>query len=753
MAENQSDWRLEVLRPLPRVTHRGNEIALGERGGAALEVAVYLILTRHRETSRQELIEVFRGRSGGGFDRERLRRLLHTLRRTFGEEAIGGGDALRWQLPIETDADELLRSSPERMEAELPLYVEDFLSEWEKSGHSGRFAAWLRERREEYRSRAFNLLDARARLSRDAGKWDEVCRTGARMSALWPTREEGHLWEALGLEGAGDLSRAETSVREAQATLGKHSAALSSLGERLRLCHEDEITRRAGASPALPTRADVGPADEPTASPREGPADRAEGEAVRSDDGAADRANGAADASAEPAPGLAPNAMDHPSREVDPGAVYRLDRPGPDSPPLHARRPGPRRALAVGLLAVICVATGWLAWRLLGQGDGRGVCHNGLGRASLVRDIYQIGSGIDAGFRFHKGWILQNDGACRWEPSFPVVRQRSDTPGAPRLIAPADTLSLHRRVLPGDTVWISVPLTAPNVLAHIRERWSILDASGSSITVDGSPYLAVDVLVHPRDVPPCAPGDLAAEMVASSHDERQVIAAGTEFVGGWTLINPRTCSWPADVALVRVGAGPGPLSGDTSRVQAGEPILPGETNAFRVPMRAPLRPSTYAEEWELVAPGGRRVPVSGVSSVRINVSVVSPGQSAQLRTPLCGQSRTQAAFESETLRDSATLPRDHLFTKVWTLGNSGTCRWTEGMVLRFDSAQGRRMSLVDEVPVTGTVLPGRTHAFVVPSRTPVDPGTYSEYWSLRDRYGERVTIPNLDAVWMTIRVR
>jgi hypothetical protein len=370
-----------------------------------------------------------------------------------------------------------------------------------------------------------------------------------------------------------------------------------------------------------------------------------------------------------------------------------------------------------------------------------------------VREVYQTGKGIDAGSRFRKVWIIENAGTCRWDRDFHFVRQPPDSDGIPRLGVPAETLRLTRQVLPGKSVSIAIRMTAPDAHAHVRERWSFLDASGSSVTVDGSPYLPVDVLVRRRPMPYCAPGEMAAEIVATSHDERQVLAAGTEFIGSWTLINPHLCAWPPDVALQRAGGRSGALSGATNLVIAGDSVLPGETVTFRVPMRAPARPSTYAEEWELVAPGGTRVPVSDLVSVRINIHVASPGESAQLRAPPCGRREVKATFESETLRDSTVLAPDRGFQKVWTLGNLGTCRWDGSMVLRFASATGTRMSLVDEVPVVGTVMPEHTYSFVIPARTPVQPGKYEEKWEMRTRYGDLVAIPNANAVWMTIWVR
>ena len=743
MTENATVWRLEVLRPLPRITGGGEEIALGERGGVSLAVALYLILTRDRETRRQDLVEIFRGMSGGGLDRERLRRIVHTLRQTFGASAISATkEGLQWQLPIETDVDELLEMMPDRMDnPELPLYGGDFLSGWEKEGHAGRFGAWIKERREEYRAQAFHLIDTRARLSRDEAKWDEMRRAGARMAALWPAREEGYLWEVLALEGAGDLVRAEARFQEASAAIarsGKVSDALAKLGERLRKRREAEIAQRA-ADPAV----EAHPPDSI------GPVEGSGTELIVTDGATAELTVGGSEA-LSPAPDLG-------AWGVPPGGpmaegTFALGGPPPHSAaPPRSGRSAVKRGLAVGAL---CLALGvaWLASGTPGQPDDPPPCRDGLGRATLVREVYHTGKGVDAGSSLRKVWVLENDGPCRWDRGFRVVRQPPDSQGVPRLVVPAETLRLERRVLPGDSASIAVPMKAPVTHAHVRERWSLLDASGSSVTVDGSPYLPVDLLVRRRPVPFCRPDEMAAMIVSTSHDERQVLAAGTEFEGTWTLINPRLCAWRPEVALERTGERSHELSGAIDRVMAGDTVLPGEAVTFRVPMRAPVQPSTYAEDWELVAPGGTHIPVSDLASVRISVHVASPGESAQLRVPPCGRGEAQAGFVSETLRDSTPLAPDRSFQKVWTLRNIGNCRWDGSMALHFTSSIGNRMSLVDEVPVVGMVLPEHTYSFVIPGRSPVQPGVYTEKWQLRNRYGDVVPIPNVNAVWMTIRV-
>jgi DNA-binding SARP family transcriptional activator len=738
------EWRLEVLRPLPRITSGGEEIALGERGGISLAVALYLILTRDRESQRQDLVELFRGMSGGGLDRERLRRIVHTLRQTFGASAISatkGG--LQWQLPIQTDVDELLAMTPDRMDdPELPLYFGDFLSGWEKEGHAGRFGAWIKERREEYRAQAFHLIDTRARLSRDEAKWDEMRRAGARMSALWPAREEGYLWEVLALEGAGDLVRAEARFQEASAAIGrtgKVSDALAMLGERLRKRREAEIAQRA-AEPAVAAHLPDS----------KGPVEGSGTEPIVTDGGTDELMVGEPKALS---PALDATAWDVPSGGPMNEHTHALGGPPPDSaPPPRSGISAVKRGLAVGALCLALVAA-WLAGGTAGQASDPPLCREGRGRATLVREVYQTGRGVDAGSSFRKVWTLENDGSCRWDREFRVVRQPADSQGVPRLVVPAETLRLERQVLPGDSASIAIPMRAPVVHAHVRERWSLLDASGSSVTIDGSPYLPVDLLVRRRPVAFCRPEEMEAAIVSTSHRERQVLAAGTEFEGTWTLINPRLCAWRPEVALERTGERPPALSGPTNRVMAGDTVLPGEAVTFRVPMYAPALPSPYAEEWELVAPGGTRVPMSDLASVRISVRVASPGEAAQLTAPLCGRGEAEAGFVSETLRDSTPLAPDRSFEKVWTLRNTGDCRWDGSMALHFTSSTGNRMSLVDEVPVVGMVMPEHTYSFVIPGRSPVQSGVYTEKWQLRTRYGEVVPIPNPNAVWVTIRVR
>lgn len=782
-------WRLAVLRPQPVIWNGADEITLGARGGIALAVVLYLVMTRSGGIERAELIQIFQGMAGGGPDRSHLRRILHDLRKTFGSEAITGEERVQWQLPVSVDAEELLALTPETMPDDtLSIYQGDFLSGWDKLKHAGRFWSWVKERRGECRRHAFALLDRRASATAELGEWERVRTIGRRIAALWPGREEGYRWELEALEQLELFTDARERYADAERTLQDTalSPSLIELGRRLR---QQRDTRHRSPEPSMlqentgttSTGATVdgkGTAAEHSEPPtlRANPMEVGSGDEVEATRGESPPGIGATSgASVEPMIGAKAEALHESARAAD---RPRL-RPGDHSPgqsgwaasaadprirPRISSTAGPRRRrwIALGaLMAVLVVAVVAFPWhRMTEAGDsgrrGAGgkipVCRDGTGRAALVREVYHRGWGIDAGSEFTKAWYLKNDGRCRWADGFKVVRQSPTMSAETRFIVAADTLRLGKEVLPGDSVVIRIRMWAPDAHAVVRDRWSLLDASAGTVNVDGSPYLPVELIVRKSPVALCRPNELVAELVARSHAERRIMAAGSEFAASWTLINPRLCAWPSGTRLHRRGSGLGSLSGATRSVGITDGVLPGETVTLRIPMRAPTHTGTYEEEWELAANDGTTRPIAGGRSVWVRIESVSPGEAAHLRAERCGTGEVIAGFVSETVRDFTELPPDRVFEKTWTIRNPGTCRWEAPMKLQFKRSTGPRLSLVDEVLVEGSVLPLEPYSFTVRMRTPLQPGTYSEYWELMGPGEEVVAIPNNDEVWVTIVV-
>ena len=81
-------------------------------------------------------------------------------------------------------------------------------------------------------------------------------------------------------------------------------------------------------------------------------------------------------------------------------------------------------------------------------------------------------SSIDAGSSFTKTWRFKNIGTCSWTPSYAVVFVSGQIMGGPA------TQALSGNVNAGQTVDLSVTLTAPGANGSYQGNWGIRNASG-----------------------------------------------------------------------------------------------------------------------------------------------------------------------------------------------------------------------------------------------------------------------------------
>ena len=121
--------------------------------------------------------------------------------------------------------------------------------------------------------------------------------------------------------------------------------------------------------------------------------------------------------------------------------------------------------------------------------------------AAFIKDVtIADGSLLSPGQSFIKTWRIQNIGACSWTPSYALVFINGDGMSAPSLV------SLSHNVNPGDTIDLSVNLTAPTHKGRYRNYWKLRNASGVlfgigtqsdtafwvDINVSGPEYVAYD---------------------------------------------------------------------------------------------------------------------------------------------------------------------------------------------------------------------------------------------------------------------
>jgi hypothetical protein len=125
--------------------------------------------------------------------------------------------------------------------------------------------------------------------------------------------------------------------------------------------------------------------------------------------------------------------------------------------------------------------------------------------AAFIKDVTVAdGSIISPGKSFTKTWRVQNVGTCSWTPSYTLVFINGDGMNAPNLV------SLSGNVNPGDTIDLSVNLTAPSQKGHYRNYWKLRNSAGVvfgigtqadtafwvDINVSGPEYVAYDFVAR-----------------------------------------------------------------------------------------------------------------------------------------------------------------------------------------------------------------------------------------------------------------
>lgn len=91
----------------------------------------------------------------------------------------------------------------------------------------------------------------------------------------------------------------------------------------------------------------------------------------------------------------------------------------------------------------------------------------------FVADVnYPDGTVVTPGQNFTKTWRLKNTGTCAWTPSYSIVFSDGNSMNGP------STQALVGNVNPGQTIDISVNLTAPATSGEYTGNWKIRDASG-----------------------------------------------------------------------------------------------------------------------------------------------------------------------------------------------------------------------------------------------------------------------------------
>ncbi len=133
-------------------------------------------------------------------------------------------------------------------------------------------------------------------------------------------------------------------------------------------------------------------------------------------------------------------------------------------------------------------------------------------RAEYVTDVnYPDGTDVAPGAAFTKTWRLRNIGTCTWTSGYALVFDHGDSMGG----SAATTLT-SGTVAPGQTVDVSVNLTAPAAAGTYRGYWRLRNPSGvifgTGASATGSLWVEIDVVPATTTVTLTATGESGTVM-------------------------------------------------------------------------------------------------------------------------------------------------------------------------------------------------------------------------------------------------
>ena len=162
-------------------------------------------------------------------------------------------------------------------------------------------------------------------------------------------------------------------------------------------------------------------------------------------------------------------------------------------------------------------------------------------RAQFVADVnVPDGTVMAPGATFTKTWRLKNIGQCAWTTSYQLVFFSGQQMGAPA------SVPFPQNVAVGQTVDISVNMTAPSTTGTYRGYWMFKNASGAlfGIGSQGNKPWWVDIRVSGTPVTPSTPvtpgATTAVPGVNTAYDFATNACAGTWYSGAGQLPCPGT---------------------------------------------------------------------------------------------------------------------------------------------------------------------------------------------------------------------
>lgn len=315
------------------------------------------------------------------------------------------------------------------------------------------------------------------------------------------------------------------------------------------------------------------------------------------------------------------------------------------------------------------------------------------------------GTRVRTGQIFDKVWRVRNSGGRVWGDGYRLVLATGDGLGAPD---PSPLPPTN----PGQTVDISLTLTAPDAPGRYVTTWRVMTPDGRSLS-----DLFVDIQVVQLNPP-----DDARFVKHLSLEPGSSVAAGSTARKAWRIRNTGGRPWETgyELALIEGDALGAPPS------VAAPPTTPGQEAEITVELSAPETPGMYRNAWQMRNPQGA---LFG-DVVGAEISVPTPAW------PTPHNAARLAGHAAVPLGER--LAPGQPFDKMWLVENSGDAAWGSGYSLAFVS--GDRLEGPESVAIPFTP-PGNSLEAQVSLIAPNQPGLYRAVWRLRDPAGNLFGAP------------
>jgi hypothetical protein len=428
--------------------------------------------------------------------------------------------------------------------------------------------------------------------------------------------------------------------------------------------------------------------------------------------------------------------------------------------------------------------------------------------AQFIADVtVPDGTTFAPGAAFKKTWRLKNIGTCAWNSNdVSLIFDSGEKMGAPA------SLALPTTVNPGQTVDITLDMTAPSAAGHYFGYYKFKSNSGGvfgigstanksfwvEIRVSSSSGTGYDFTANAASAAWSSgagalsfPGtDGSANGFGLKLDNPKLENNVTSANAGLLLVPNNVsngyvqaiypafkvqkgdrfqatigCEYGATTCYVayrldyQIGTGAvktfwtfrEKYEGWTYNVNLSLDALAGQDVKFILVTSAYGSPTGDRSLWVnpiISRPGGGTTPPTVTPTVTGTPPTPTPTKTGTVQPNACDRAQFIADV---TVPDGTSFAPGIGFSKTWRLKNIGTCTWSN-YSLMFDS--GEKMGGPDSALIPTTVAPGQTVDITVPLTSPTTAGTYRGYWKLKSNTGVPFGIGTggTKSFWVEIKV-